>query len=485
MATSDRQTLAGLDESRSVDALFVNAPLRDYNLRPRINDFTLPVLGMAYVATYAKQNGFNVGVLDAESLGLGLDETAKIVNRASPRWAGFNLLAPTYEMSARIAALLDPKIDIVLGGHHAKAMPERILRDARFGNVAALVVGEGETRVLELLKDRASRAALPGVVWRDTTTHFSRTGVWQGSPQEFLAPEIDRLPFVERGFLVDDPHVDAEGRVRANMIATRGCPYNCSFCGAAVSANPDITIRARSPENVVAEMESLSARLNVSSFRFVDDLFLGTAALIAKYLAVFDRAAIGERFVWDATGRINILNRMSDGDLQRLRRAGCRELALGIESGSRRVLEYMGKHITPEMTRSVVRRAARAGISIKGYFILGYPTETADELRDTVTLVRDLWELAPVGFRASVFEFRPYPGTPEWRRLVAAGHSEDRLLEYCAVDLSELGLEEGLRGRDEFNFSVNIQFGEVAIEDVRAALVTLSREQATRNPARS
>jgi anaerobic magnesium-protoporphyrin IX monomethyl ester cyclase len=80
MEMSVERAVAGADLSRPLDALFVNAPLRDYSLRPRINDFTLPVLRMAYIATYAARHGFNVGVVDAEALGLGVEQTAGLVN---------------------------------------------------------------------------------------------------------------------------------------------------------------------------------------------------------------------------------------------------------------------------------------------------------------------------------------------------------------------------------------------------------------------
>jgi anaerobic magnesium-protoporphyrin IX monomethyl ester cyclase len=80
--------IAGAAPSRPMDALFVSAPLRDYAVRPRVNDFTLPVLGMAYIATCAAQAGYNVGVLDAEAAGLGITEAARLVNEAAPRWAG-------------------------------------------------------------------------------------------------------------------------------------------------------------------------------------------------------------------------------------------------------------------------------------------------------------------------------------------------------------------------------------------------------------
>ncbi len=96
-----------------LDLLLVNAPLRDYATRPRVNDYTLPVLGMAYIATYAAACGYNVAVLDAEAHGLPVADTIALINQVGPRWAGFNLLAPTYEISATIAAALDPGIRIM------------------------------------------------------------------------------------------------------------------------------------------------------------------------------------------------------------------------------------------------------------------------------------------------------------------------------------------------------------------------------------
>jgi Radical SAM superfamily/B12 binding domain len=455
------RAITGAGLAQPLDALFVNAPLRDYTLRPRTNDFTLPVLGMGYIATYAASEGFNVGVIDAEALGLGVDQAIGIINQASPRWAGFNLLAPTYEISARIAAGLDPGIQIMVGGHQAKAMPREVLADPRFARLEALVLGEGETRVAELLKDRRYRSGLPGVMWLDPVMKTPQTGDG-GASTRHLTPVIDGLPFVDRRFLADDPYQAPDGQHEANMVGARGCPYDCSFCGAAVSANPDITIRTRDPENIITEMDQLHARYSVTAFRFVDDLFLGYERFIRKCMAAFSAHDIGSRYVWDATGRINILHRAGDELLDELAANGLREVALGIESGSERLLEYMGKRI-----------------------ILGFPTETRAELAATVRHVYDLWRIAesqPGSFRASVFEFRPYPGTPEWHRLLATGRYEPKqLLDYTAVDLTRGGLDDAMRGRDEFNFSVNIQFGEASVREVHDRLIELSREQFQRS----
>ncbi|MFJ8863897.1 B12-binding domain-containing radical SAM protein [Streptomyces sp. NPDC102451] len=499
--------LSGADPARSLDALFVNAPLRDYSRRPRTNDYTLPVLGMAYIATYAQKAGFNVGVLDAEAHGLGIVETAELVNAARPRWAAMNLLAPTYEMSARIAARLAPDIALMVGGHHAKAMPDRILADPRMANLRALVLGEGELRVAALLEDEQRRRELPGVLWRDRLLGTRAAGVPTGRPDpRMLGPDINALPYVNRAFLPQDPYRAAptetdrrvavsrgtdllrtaahSGHVEANIVGSRGCPYNCTFCGAAVSANPDLSIRVRAPENIIGELDQLHDEHGVTAFRFVDDLFLGVSRVIEDQMDAFTRHRIGERYVWDATGRINVLNRLDDRELDRLVQNGLREVALGIESGSDRILKAMDKRIDAEMTERVTRRLVEHGIGVKGYFILGFPGESHDDLAATVRHIRTLWAIAdsnPGDVRASVFEFRPYPGTPIWTTLTDAGHHPDALLAYGDVDLTGEGADESMRQRDEFNFSVGIQFGDVPLREVRSILATLTREQHQRN----
>ena len=470
--------IAGADLTREVDALFVNAPLRDYTQRPRVNDFTLPVLGMGYIATYAAAQGYNVGVLDAEAHGLGVEHTIQAINSLGPRWVGFNLLAPTYEISARLAASLAPDIKIMVGGHQAKAMPTEILSDPRMTGCEALVIGEAETRVAALLADHRHRADLPGVLWLDSIHHMPVNGGTARSSHH-LAPDINALPFVDRVFLTQDPR-EENGVLEATMVGARGCPYDCSFCGAAVSANPDVTIRIRDPHNIIGEMDQLRAA-GVTAFRFVDDLFLGARRIIDQMMAAFTIDRVGEWAQWDATGRINVLHRASDATLDRLAANGLREVALGVESGSNRMLDYIDKRITPDMARGVVRRLTERGINVKGYFILGFPTETRDEVDATVRLVRDLWDLTdrlPGRFRASAFEYRPYPGTPDWHRLIATGrYTPDQLLNYSAVDLTGDGVDESMRERDEFNFSVNLPLADAPIDYVRAHLIALAREQ--------
>jgi anaerobic magnesium-protoporphyrin IX monomethyl ester cyclase len=346
--------------------------------------------------------------------------------------------------------------------------------------------GKARPGVVALLRDHRDRADLPGVMWLDP---ILRTPVTGGRPgmERHLAPDINALPYVDRRFLTQDPRVAEDGRIEANMVGARGCPYDCSFCGAAVSANPDITIRVRQPDNILGEMHKLHEDYDVTAFRFVDDLFLGARRVIDTMMTAFTADRVGQWAAWDATGRINILDRAADDTLDLLATNGLREVALGIESGSSRVLEYIDKRINPDMIRTVVRRLTERGIGVKGYFILGFPGETADELNQTVRLVHELWNITdslPGRFRASVFEFRPYPGTPEWARLMATGRYQPTdLLAYGAVDLTSGGADEVMRGRDEFNFSVGIQFGGVPVPEIRRHLAELTHEQHARRVA--
>ncbi|WNI20308.1 B12-binding domain-containing radical SAM protein [Actinacidiphila sp. ITFR-21] len=479
--------IAGADPARPLDLLLINAPLRDYSLRPRLTDYTLPVIGMGYIATYAEQAGHNVGLLDAEAHGLGVEETIRLANAARPRWVGLNLLAPTYELSAKIAAGLDEGVRLMVGGHHAKAAPETVLADPRMSRLAALVVGEGETRVTALLDDAARRAELPGVMWRDRLLGTTAEGIEHdpARARHWRSPDIESLS-LNRAFLPQDPYVAGDGRREANLVGARGCPYDCFFCGAAVSKNPDLTIRTRTPDNILTEMHQLAAGEGVTAFRFVDDLFLGARRIIHPMMDAFTADRVGDRWVWDATGRINVLDHEPDSMLDTLAASGMREVALGIESGSDRVLAAMDKRITAAMTLRVAERLMRRGVNVKGYFILGYPGEAPEDLTATLDHVRRLWDLSdrlPGGFRASAFEFRPYPGSPVWDQLVAAGHDPAAMTAYADVDLTEQGADEAMRQRDEFAFSVGIQFAGTPLPELRVALARIAREQHDRTTA--
>ncbi len=211
--------IIGCDQNRPLDAVFINSPLKDYDTEPRRHDYTLPVLGLGYIATYAQNAGFNVGVLDAEALGLGVSEIADLTNKAAPRWAGLNLLAPSYSNSVKILQRLSSDIQVMLGGHQAKAMPREILCDTHVPRIDAMILGESEVRVERLLANINTRIQLPHVHWR-SADGILHEGSANTSKEKalFLAPDIDGLPFINREFLAQDPFKSEDGRMEANLV---------------------------------------------------------------------------------------------------------------------------------------------------------------------------------------------------------------------------------------------------------------------------
>lgn len=190
----------------NLDILLLNSPLKDYDRSPKLNSFTLPTLGLGYIATCAEVEGFTAEVLDAEALGLGISEIAHLVNSKQPRWLGLNLLAPTFPNSIEILRNIDQNILVMLGEHQAKAMPLDILMSKRIPRIDALVLGEGETRVPHLLADINSRKYLPKVYWRSN----NEIGMAQSTifDPELLEPDLDKMPFLDRKHLVQDPYWD-------------------------------------------------------------------------------------------------------------------------------------------------------------------------------------------------------------------------------------------------------------------------------------
>jgi len=449
---------------QNLDLLLVNSPLKRYGEQERKNNFTLPTLGLAYIATYAESRGFSVEVLDAEARALSIAEVTNYANTRHPRWAGLNLLAPTYRHSTAILRGLSPDIQIMLGGHQAKAMPAEIMNDTAIPRIDALILGEAETRVARLLEDTGERERLPQVYWREN----GGTGSGAGD-NSWLFPDINDLPFVDRKFLVQDPYIDG-GVVESAMIASRGCPFRCSFCGA---VDPAHLIRMRSPDNILAEMRQLRDTLAVRRIRFLDDLFLASPKAMRAVFTAFSEAKT--QLQWDANGRANIIANASGDLINSMRDAGAREIALGIETGSDRLLKHIGKNITVAQAEAAIVKLCRAGIDVKGFFILGMPTETRKEQNKTESFIEHLWattEALPGVFRCSVFAYRPYPGTIDWQRLLAAGFSKEELLTYTQGEA-----DEAIPERDEFDFSTGLQFGEVPAPEVRQAVTRIMKRQ--------
>jgi radical SAM superfamily enzyme YgiQ (UPF0313 family) len=196
--------ISGLqDQEKRPDLLLVNSPINDYTNVVRPDTEQLPAFGLAHIATECERAGFNVGVVDAEAHALSPEIAAQVINKANPRFVGINMLTPTFPLARRILANLNRDIPIAAGGAHAKAMPERILRDVEIGGrIITLALEDGEY-IMRGILDGVPPESMGGVAYLDKHGEFVE--VRHDIENKWIPKDLDEMHFADRKFLPLDP----------------------------------------------------------------------------------------------------------------------------------------------------------------------------------------------------------------------------------------------------------------------------------------
>jgi len=370
----------------------------------------LPWLGMAYIAAAVRAVGHPVLLRDYEVLRLGYDDVAADVRAFHPDVVAMALFINNVDRCLRIAALvkaIDPRIRVVFGGPQATIFPEQTLADP---HVDIVVQSEAEIsmcRLLATLDDRDAVAGVPGL-WFNTGSEVVRT------PRQPLIENLDSVPVPALDLYPMDryyPAVHIWGQRVANMVTSRGCPYECTFCEAKMTFGR--TFRFHSPERVVDDMNYMHRTWGVDSFQFYDDIFTTNR----KRVLALCETLLSERtypYQWMCFTRTDLVDREL---LAAMKRAGCYLIVFGCESGSPRLLKLIKKNLTVERNYEGIRLTREAGIRTLSSFMLGLPTETAEETEATIRFaVRSDLDFA-------VFPItEPYPGTEMWNDAVENGY---------------------------------------------------------------
>jgi radical SAM superfamily enzyme YgiQ (UPF0313 family) len=456
-----KEIISGLNPLNISDLILVNSPLRDYGQRAKDDYEVLPPMGLAYIATHAAQHGHNVGLIDAEHHGLEQARLASMVNDLNPRYVGINVFTPTRTQALHFAEQLAPDLPLVIGGPHATTLTERTLREfSAVHNKVVLIRSEAEIAVTALLDGKRAEQ-IPGAFWLEN-------GCLYFTPGLSVPNSLDELPQLDRKFLANDPSVDRHtGRIESRVLTSRGCPFNCTICAGAREVL-NLPVRNRSAKNVAQEIQGLVTDDNVQSIRFVDDLFIASEKRVRSILDAINTVGISNLF-WDSTGRANILAKFSPEIFDYLKANGASEIALGIESRSERLRNRINKQASLTEIEKSVDELTRRGIKVKGYFVIGIPTETRAETLSTLNFAKQLSQDHVDSFRSSVFIFRPYPATAEWDYLLKHGFSEDELLSMSA---------EGEGERAKHEVSPTQQFGECSPKELKDLLSQHDRWQA-------
>ncbi len=383
--------------------------MRDFEKFERMRG-VYPPLGLLYVAAVAERLGHKVVVIDCDAEGDRLGRIRTVCETLRPEMVGFYAFTWNYRGAARLASLVKsicPETKTILGGPNATSFPGQSLS---LGDFDVAVMGEGEETVKELLDAIGRGRSLDGIAG---LAFKIGKEVIQNPPREFIG-DLDAVPFPARHLVPMERYHDVFTRERkfATMIATRGCPFQCTFCNR--NARLGRVLRTRSPENVVEEIGQVGETYGIREFMFFDDNFILDKEWAYGFCRALDKS--GFDVLWEIRTRVDTVD---EGVLKALRDAGCYRIRFGFEAGDDAILKTLKKGITVAQSMECARLCHKIGIEMFGYFILGAPGETEETMQKTIDLA------ITIEPRFALFsKFVPYPCTEAFDWAATSGYVE-------------------------------------------------------------
>ncbi|MDR0610370.1 MAG: B12-binding domain-containing radical SAM protein [Planctomycetaceae bacterium] len=334
-------------------------------------------LGIFYLASHLRNNGHIVEVVDAEARNLDADALLTMIASFEPDIVGISSTTVAFHRSVEVAELVEqqfPNLPIILGGPHVTANPVLALKDSLF---KIGIIGEGEITLLELLdaiKNGTNFETIQGLV-------FKKDGEIIQTEKRPYIDNIDTIPFPAYDLIPNmsdyaPPPCNYKAIPVANIITSRGCPNQCTFCDQSIFGRK---LRQRSPENIATEMIILYRQYGIREIAFVDDTFTINNRRIPALFSILDKEKIN--FPWTCMSRVNTVD---EEILRYMKRKGCWHISFGIESGNPEILKIIKKNIQLEQVKKIISLCSKIGIKTKGFFIVGHPGETKETIEQTI-----------------------------------------------------------------------------------------------------
>ena len=369
--------------------LLINPRYDETNYRYKVNKLC-PPLGLGYIASMLIRDSHHVQILDMEAEKLEWENLPGRLAGQNPDLVGIHGTTPIAHFMARCASIVGktwPKIPIIVGGPHASLLPESVFAD--MPEVDFLLRGEAEYTMPEFVRrlDKNGKNTdftdISGIGFRNGNGFFI-------SDEIPLIDDLDKIPFPAYDLFPLDSYFYRSRLVETGsderiftIMTSRGCPNGCIFC--CESALYGRKFRMRSPENVVDEMEILANKYGVSHIVIYDASFMVDRNRVEK----FCRLILDRNFKTSWRARVRA-DQITEPIVNLMKRAGCTTLAIGVESGSQRLLDIMGKHTTISEIENAFRIVRDAGLWTVGYFMFGTPGETKEESFETVEFAKRL-----------------------------------------------------------------------------------------------
>ena len=363
-------------------------------------------VSMLYARSLLAQRGVEAQVCDTWPRVLSRRALCDGILDAAPTYLFVETRSPTagqtlelvHEVRSRAPSM------VIWGiGQHASEKPEDFLfSDTPFDGC---VCGEIEPVVPRIVDCES------GIDGTATWDADAGVVVRHGKPAQL--DDLDSLPLLDpRGLELDryrmlSLHVPSMRKARwGYLLSSRGCAYRCIFCSPALRQSYGARFRGQSPERVADEMSYLHLHHGVDAFYFTDDLFTGDRERVLGICETLRRRALRVR--WTIQTRMDHLD---DELLTHLRAAGCVGVKAGIESGSARVSKVLRKNLDPDHVLHLAERMRRIGIHLTACFMIGNPSETAQEMEETFLFASRIGALM-----IQVAYHTPYPGSASYEQ---------------------------------------------------------------------
>ncbi|MEA3398222.1 MAG: radical SAM protein [Patescibacteria group bacterium] len=374
-------------QKKQVDILFVNPPVSQeerYGVKFKAGGQTLQT-GLAVLAAITRQKGYDTQILDATALELDYEQTVKKIYEINPKYIGITAVTISIFNAVEIIRKIQKKnnnFKIFLGGPHITATPKETF--SRFSEIKIGIIGEGDVTVLELLdafENNKDLSGVKGIIYRKAGD-VAQTEV----REPFM--DLDSLPMPAWDLFPDlpayyYPPAHTVKRFPATVLITsRGCPGQCTFCDNKVFGRK---LRCYSADYVIRMIRYLQDKYGMREIQFRDDNFL----VFRQRMVELCNRIIDEKMdiVWSCAGRVDMID---EEMLALMKKAGCWQIWFGVESGSDKVLKAIKKNTSVEKIKRAIKLTKQAGISPCGFFMIGMPTETEEDIKKTIDLLLEL-----------------------------------------------------------------------------------------------
>ncbi len=341
-----------------------------------------PPLGLMYLAAYVRERvkGVNLKILDTRVSKDGYREILlRELKDFEPTIVGISAVTMEAKSMHEIAGMVKgvlPESKVVVGGPHPTSFLRRTLEDR---NIDYVVRGEGEetfAELVEVIKEGGDVRSVKGIAYRENGDIAER------EPRGYIE-DLDTLPFPAWDMINIDDYarfwsMSPRGKRRYMVVYTsRSCPYRCIYCHNIFGKG----FRARSPENVLAEIDILYNKYGIKELEVVDDIFNFDSKRVERICDLIIERGYDLRIAFPNGLRSDRLDKPL---LEKMRRAGTKFISFAVESASQRIQRLIKKNLKLDKVKEAIDYSVRLGIFSNGFFMLGFPTETEEEVRETI-----------------------------------------------------------------------------------------------------